>query len=265
MSNSQTPIIIGPIFDVNIPEQKSQETEDERKLREQKERREAQQAAREKLMFKVKVDRKETQSKELQETEKQTLAIKNKQEFERKKEQERQDQLKKERLLREAEEKKIMEEEKAYQLRLSKRPKQMKMSKFHYGTSDVNTIKIQFKTTDNDNIYELSINKNEPIKTLIKYIKHIISYIFDIQLIINGNELDCNLNIRIDYCGIKNDDMIIVNKIPNDDKTIMNDIYQKIISKNYDLSILNLYNIFFLLYETSSLNIIILRQPLFTS
>jgi len=253
MSNSQTPIIIGPISDSNIPEQKNQETEDERKLREQKERREAQQAAREKLMFKVKVDRKETQSKELQETEKktqekQTLAIKNKQEFERKKEQERQDQLKKERLLREAEEKKIMEEEKAYQLRLSKRPKQIKIPIFIYETSNLNldTIKIKFKTTDNDKIYELSINKNEPIKTLIKYIKHIISYIFDIQLIINGNELDCNLNIRIDYCGIKNDDMIIVNKIPNDDKTIMNDIYQKIISKNYDLSILNLYDTVFI-------------------
>ena len=251
MSNSQTPIIIGPIFDVNIPEQKSQKTEDERKLQEQKERREAQQAAREKLMNKVNVDRKEIQSKELQEAEKKTqekaaLAIKPRQEFERKKEQESQDQERKERLLREAEEKTIMEEEKAYQLRLSKRPKQMKMSKFHYGTSDVNTIKIQFKTTDNDNIYELSINKNEPIKTLIKYIKHIISYIFDIQLIINGNELDCNLNIRIDYCGIKNDDMIIVNKIPNDDRTIMNDIYQKIISKNYDLSILNLYDTVFI-------------------
>jgi hypothetical protein len=245
MSNSQTPIIIGPIFDVNIPEQKSQKTEDERKLQEQKERREAQQAAREKLMNKVNVDRKEIQSKELQEAEKKTqekktqekqaLAIKN-----------RQDQERKERLLREEEEKTIMEEEKAYQLRLSKRPKQMKMSKFHYGTSDVNTIKIQFKTTDNDNIYELSINKNEPIKTLIRYIKHIISYIFDIQLIINGNELDCNLNIRIDYCGIKNDDMIIVNKIPNDDRTIMNAIYQKIISKNYDLSILNLYDTVFI-------------------
>lgn len=251
MSNSPPPIIIGSISDLNIPEQKSQETEDERKLREQKERREAQQAAHEKLMNKVNVDRKETQSKELQEAEKrkkdnEALAIKTRQEFERKKEQERQDQARKERLLREAEEKKIMEEEKAYQLRLSKRPKQMKMSKFHYGTSDVNTIKIQFKTTDNDNIYELSINKNEPIKTLIKYIKHIISYIFDIQLIINGNELDCNLNIRIDYCGIKNDDMIIVNKIPNDDRTIMNDIYQKIISKNYDLSILNLYDTVFI-------------------
>ena len=256
MSNSQTPIIIGHIFDVNIPEQKSQEIEDERKLREQreqKERRETQQAAREKLMNKVNVDRKETQSKELQETEKKTqekktLAIKPRQEFERKKEQERQDQARKERLLREAEEKKIMDEEKAYQLRLSKRPKQIKTPRFIYEPSNLNldTIKIQFKTTDNDKIYELSINKNEPIKTLIKYIKHIISYIFDIQLIINGNKLDCNLNIRIDYCGIKNDDMIIVNKIPNDDRTIMNDIYQKIISKNYDLSILNLYDTVFI-------------------
>ena len=161
MSNSQTPIIIGPISDSNIPEQKNQETEDERKLREQKERREAQQAAREKLMNKVNVDRKEIQSKELQEAEKKTqekaaLAIKPRQEFERKKEQERQDQLKKERLLREAEEKKIMEEEKAYQLRLSKRPKQIKIPIFIYETSNLNldTIKIKFKTTDNDKIYE---------------------------------------------------------------------------------------------------------------
>jgi hypothetical protein len=40
--------------------------------------------------------------------------------------------------------------------------------------------------------------------------------------------------------------MIIVDKISNDDRTIMNAIYQEIISKNYDLSILNLYDTFFI-------------------
>ena len=101
------------------------------------------------------------------------------------------------------------------------------------------------------NIIPSSVKQGCPTETVSLDFKLILVLnfnidIFDIQLIINGNELDCNLNIRIDYCGIKNDDMIIVNKIPNDDRTIMNDIYQKIISKNYDLSILNLYDTVFI-------------------
>jgi hypothetical protein len=50
------------------------------------------------------------------------------------------------------------------------------------------------------------------MKTLITYIKNTISYPYDIKLIVDDREIDCNINISINSCGIKDDDVIMVYK-----------------------------------------------------
>jgi hypothetical protein len=119
------------------------------------------------------------------------------------------------------------------------------LHKFIYQkTADKQFINLKFIDFDSqDYQHDVDIFKNEPIKTLITYIKNTISYPYDIKLIVDDREINCNINISINSCGIKDGDVIMVYKTDNNNYyKIMNEIYDNIISKNYDLSILNLYN-----------------------